>query len=342
MKLKTTLTAMLLATSTALSSAAQPFQTGMSELTLHDADGDRHIKGFFWYPTAETDGAIDAHGNAVWEPIQVIPYAPHIDGKKPLVLLSHGSFGNARNQAWLAKALTAKGYLVAAIDHPGTSTFQRNPEHRRELWERPRDISRTLDHLLAQPGTQIDQGRIFMAGHSLGGMTAVSLAGGRIDPAKIDADCGARPEAQVCGILDAWNVGKTPQDKAALAGDLSDPRIKGFALFDLGGTQMFSPDSLAAIDRGMFVIGAPLDINGLDLDVESRALADALPSHKVHYAEPAGLAHFDFLGVCSDRALAILKKEKPDDSFVCEDGTDARRKEHDQIAQDVAAFFARL
>lgn len=344
MKLRTSLVAALtfaFSTSTIL---AEDYQTGLIELNILDADGDRHIKGFLWYPTEETDGVLNAHGNAVWESIKVIPDAQPAAGQKPLLVLSHGMFGNARNQAWLAADLTARGYVVAAIDHPGTSTFQRDPDHRRELWERPHDISRTIDSVMSSPeiGKMIDPNRIFMAGHSLGGFTAVALAGGRYDPERVDADCAANPSALICGIFDDWDVAKTPEDREHMAADLSDPRIVGFAVFDLGGTQTFSPESLARIDRSMLVIGAPKNIEGLDLDVESRALVASLPVENVRYSEPASLAHFDFLGVCTNKALAILKEEEPEDVFVCESGTDERRAEHDQIATDVVKFFEGL
>jgi len=326
--------------------AAQSTQTGLTEISIIDPDGDRHLQGYLWYPTRETQGVIRAHGNAVWEPISVIPDVEPVAGQRPLVILSHGMFGNSRNQAWLASALTQKGYIVAAIDHPGTSTFQRDPDQRRELWQRPRDITRTIDYIIdsSQFGELVDQDRIFVAGHSLGGFTAVALAGGRFDPAKMDAFCAEKPGELVCGIFDDWNVAKTPEDREAISKDLSDTRITGFAVFDLGGTQTFSTDSLGSIDRPMLVMGAPLDISGsgLDLDIESRALVAALPSENVRYIEPSTLSHFDFLGVCTEQALDILKEEVPEDVFVCEQGREQRRQAHVEIVKEVVDFFAGL
>lgn len=344
MKLGTPIYAMLSLAMSAGFALAQDYQIGLKTLNILDVRVDRHLDGLLWYPTAETEGATPAHGNAVWESIRVIPDANPVPGRKPLLVLSHGMFGNSRNQAWLAQQMVQQGYIVAAIDHPGTSTFQRDPDHRRELWERPHDISRTIDHLIASGdfGPMIDEDRIFMAGHSLGGFTAVALAGGRYDPERVDATCDIDPEDLICTIFNDWEVGKSAQDRIRMAEDLSDPRIAGFAVFDLGGTQTFSPDSLAAIDRPMFVIGAPVDIAGLDLDNESRALAASLSQAKVTYSEPETLAHFDFLGVCTEQALDILKEEEPDDVYVCEEGTDARRAEHDSIASDVAEFFSGL
>ena len=325
----------------ALPLAAQTHQTGMIELSVTDPEGGRNTAGFLLYPTAQTEGVVGAHGNAVWEPIRVVPDAEPLPGLHPLVVLSHGMFGNARNQAWLAEGLVAQGFIVAAIDHPGTSTFQRDPDQRRALWERPRDISRTIDGILNDPtiGVLVDPDRIYMAGHSLGGFTAMALAGARYDAARLDSFCTDRPDDLVCGIFDDWRVGKTPDDRAALEADLSDTRIRAFAVFDLGGTQTFSSESLGGIDRPLLVYGAPMDVGGLDLDIESRALVAALPATTVTYHEPPTLAHFDFLGLCTENGLAILQEEEPDDVFVCEAGRDERKSEHDQIIREVLAFL---
>ncbi|MFN5826345.1 MAG: alpha/beta hydrolase family protein [Rhodobacterales bacterium] len=316
-------------------------QTGLMELSLPDPTGGRATTGFFWYPAADPADTVLALGNAVWEPIRVAPDADPVPGSYPLVVLSHGMFGNARNQAWLAEGLVAAGFIVAAADHPGTSTFQRDPDQRRELWERPRDVSRVIDTVLADPriGPAVDANRIYMAGHSLGGFTAMLLAGARFDPGRTDAFCTSHPDDRVCTIFNDWGVAKTPEDRVAMSGDLSDPRIRAFAVFDLGGTQSLSPESLGAVTRSVLVYGAPVAIEGLDLDVESRALVAALPASLAIYHEPATMAHFDFLGVCTERAIEILQQEEPDDVYVCEDGREDRRAEHRQIIAEVTDFF---
>lgn len=95
--------------------------------------------------------------------------------------------------------------------------------------------------------------------------------------------------------------------------------------------------------RPVLIIGAPVDVDGtgLDLDIESRALA-ALPGGTATYLEPETLAHFDFLGLCTRDALEILHEEEPDDLFVCKDGRDERRAEHARIADELDGFFSGL
>lgn len=331
----------------ALTALAQPLwadtthHTGMAEFTI--ADAARPLDGYIWYPTTQTNGATAAHGNKVWAPVMVMQNAPLQAGPHPLVVLSHGMFGNANNQAWLAQALVEHGYIVAAVNHPGTTTFNKDPDQRRLLWQRPKDISRVIDYMLggASIGAVIAPDHIFMAGHSLGGFTAVALAGGRFDAAQFDGFCTTHPDELVCGLFTDWQVAKTPADRTAMQADLTDPRIAGFAVFDLGGTQSFGMTSLGAITGPMLVIGAPDPLHGLDLDIESRALVAALPPASTTYLEPASLAHFDFLGLCTPKGLTLLQDEEPDDAFVCEKGQDERAADHATIIAAVTAAFAR-
>lgn len=320
---------------------AAEVQTGITALTVTDARTDRPLEGFLWYPTLEVEGVEPQHFNAVWQGIEAIQDATPASGKRPFVVLSHGMHGNAMNQSWLADALVNEGYVVAAIHHPGTSTWLRDPDQARQLWDRPTDVSRVIDHALSDPtlSAQIDPDRIYMAGHSLGGMTAVALAGGRYDDAKIDAFCAATPGEKVCVILGNWQIAETPEDTASMQADLSDPRIKAFGVFDLGATQTFSIDSLAAIDRPMLVFAAPLDIAGLDLDIESRALRDALVAADVTYLEPETLSHFDFLGICKPGGVEILATEEPGDEVICIDGGAQRQADHEMIIKQVVAAF---
>jgi predicted dienelactone hydrolase len=335
----------LLATSSlallALLTPAHADGTGMTEIRIDDPQGGRDTDGFLWYPADPAAPDVLALGNAVWEPIRVSPDADAIPGSYPLVVLSHGMFGNSRNQAWLAEGLVAQGFVVVAIDHPGTSTFQRDPDQRRQLWGRPTDASRAIDTVLSDPriGPLVDQTRIYAAGHSLGGFTAMLLAGARFDKDRLDGFCATDPDDLVCGIFSAWDIATTPEDRTAMQADLSDPRIRAFAVLDLGGSQSLSDASLAAITRPLLVYGAPRDIEGLNLDTESRHLVAALPPATVTYREPETLSHFDFLGLCTEAALDILKEEEPDDVYVCEEGRAERQAEHDAITADIAEFF---
>ncbi len=119
------------------------------------------------------------------------------------------------------------------------------------------------------------------------------------------------------------------------------PLIQAIAVFDLGGTQTFAFDTLAEVKTPLLVIGAPKPSMGsLDLNRESRALVSALPEETTRYIEPASLSHFDFLGLCTERAVEILEDEIAGDGEICEDGAVERITDHALIANAVIAFCA--
>lgn len=107
-----------------------------------------------------------------------------------LVVLSHGSGGAADNLAWLAEALWAAGFLVAAVDHHGNSCDEELlPEGAAFWWERPADLSVVVDHLQE---TEHVKG-VAVVGYSLGGYTAAAVLGARIDKAKLRWLYGGEP-----------------------------------------------------------------------------------------------------------------------------------------------------
>ena len=317
--------------------------TGMRDFAIKDNNA-RKLEGTLWYPASPDARVKRQHSNGVWVGVDVAKKGEPIEGTFPLVVLSHGMYGKARNQNWLAHDLVQQGYIAVTLNHPGTSTWLREVDDARQIWERPKDVSRTISYLLESHdlGVQIDPNRVYVAGHSLGGMTTVQLAGGRYAPEQIDEICKSDPSELICELTEMWQLGQTQQDREAMSQDLRDPRIKAVAVLDLGGTQTFSPESLAAITTPMLVIGAPKDVQeSLDLDRESRKLVSMLPEETTTYMEPASLSHFDFLGTCTEKAIPILEDEVPGDGYICFDGTQERTEDHAIVSSALIDFFAK-
>ncbi len=136
---------------------------------------------------------------------------PHrTDKDRPLVVLSHGYGGSWRNLDWLAGELAGRGYIVAGPDHPGTTTFNKDPSQAATLWERPRDLGRIIDALAAEPtlAGSIDVNRIAAIGHSLGGWTVAALAGARFDTALLARDCQTNSSPRACSLKAELGLGQ--------------------------------------------------------------------------------------------------------------------------------------
>ncbi|MEQ1945924.1 MAG: alpha/beta fold hydrolase [Bryobacteraceae bacterium] len=133
---------------------------------------------------------------AVWKPTA----APTAHGY-PLILFSHGFAGCNTQSKFLMQALADAGYLVAAPNHADAHCSPRREGYRMwrylnlraeksfqqpQSWSdttyhsRLEDAQRTLDAAVAGhlvEGAPVDPSRIGIAGHSLGGYTALGLAG---------------------------------------------------------------------------------------------------------------------------------------------------------------------
>jgi len=141
-----------------------------------------------WYP-ARSDAketTIDVPAaNPLWQAgTAALDAPPAANRSYPLVVLSHGTGGAGIQLAWLATALARRGFVAAAVNHPGDSYEDTTTLAGFILrWERARDLSVVIDGLLADKAMSgiIDAKRIGAAGFSLGGLTVIELAGGRTD-----------------------------------------------------------------------------------------------------------------------------------------------------------------
>jgi predicted dienelactone hydrolase len=84
---------------------------------------------------------------------------------------------------WLSSQLALRGAMVLAVNHPGSTMGDSSPRRSIRLDERAADLRAALDTVLSDPsfGPHIDTKRITSLGFSLGGTTALNLAGARLD-----------------------------------------------------------------------------------------------------------------------------------------------------------------
>jgi predicted dienelactone hydrolase len=107
--------------------------------------------------------------------------APIAPGEHGLVVISHGSGGTPLTHRLLAATLARHGNVVALIEHAGNNRNDNRLEDALENFEgRPRHVSATVDAIYADArlGPQISRHGFSIVGHSMGGYTALAVAGG--------------------------------------------------------------------------------------------------------------------------------------------------------------------
>ncbi len=327
----------------AVAAAAPPVfaepAVGFQKLSLPATDRYRALEAVVWYPAAETGGETALVGdNRVVVGTAVRIGAPPQSGRHRLVVLSHGYGGNWTNQQWLAADLAARGYLVAALNHPGSTSREMAPPGAAMLWKRPGDVSHVIDWLAgdARWSGLVEAERVAVIGHSLGGWTAVALAGGRFEPARLEAACMLHPRMAACGT----DLGGTNGEAAAAAWSLKDERIAAVVTFDLGLSQGFDPASFGGLTMPVLVVGAGPGDPRMPVELESRHLAGLLPGGASHYVEIGDAGHFSFLTVCKADAIPLLEADRPGDGMICRD-RDGRSREaiHRQLSDLVTGFL---
>ncbi|WP_427911620.1 alpha/beta hydrolase family protein [Ramlibacter sp. MMS24-I3-19] len=142
-----------------------------------------------YYPTATPDQAVQRGPFT----LQVAPDAPPTRGNGRLVIVSHGSGGNAWVHADLARTLVDAGFVVAMPEHQGDNARDFSDAGPASWKRRPAEVSRAIDAVQhdARFAPLLTFDRVGMFGMSAGGHTALSLAGGRWSPARLRDHCMA-------------------------------------------------------------------------------------------------------------------------------------------------------
>lgn len=342
--MKNALASLLLLCLTAPAFAAEN-PVGFKTVTLPDAQNNRPLELVVWYPAATTAKPELIADNAVFIGALAVPDAPPAAGEHPLVVLSHGYGGNWSKQVWLASALAQQGYIVAAVNHPGTTTKDRNPQTAAQLWLRPADLSRAIDAVLAQPKPfgAVANGQIAAVGHSLGGWTVLEIAGARFDPDLFSRDCSAHPKLGGCIGYQEMNPAGTPAGKARLAADFSDKRVTAIVSLDLGLSRGFTDTSLAALPVPALVIAGGVPSEDMDPQLESADMVKRLPKATTTYVEIADATHFSFMSICKPGGMALIEESSPGDGMICRDGEGARPRAviQQQVVGLISEFLRR-
>jgi len=277
-----------------LATHAYAAEAGWMQIQVTGATPDAPITVALYYPTTVAPQSIPMGPFTLEVAMRAEPAAQ----VKALILLSHGTGGSELGHSVLAQALARNGYLVAALRHPGDnwqdrSLLLKSPE--RFFDERPRQASRVIDAILADPrwkGRIVADGRgprVGALGHSAGGYTVLALAGAEPDLTRIGQHCQAEASADpiFCGM--ARSTAASPQPMAATP--LRDERVRAIVAMAPVGVPL-TAQSLAAVRPATTIYEAELD-RFLVPRFHAEWVAKNLPAANLHRVPNAW--HFAFM-----------------------------------------------
>ena len=245
-----------------LASHAYAAEVGWMQLQVAFVAPDAPITVALYYPTTTAPRRI-AMGPFT---LDVAMRGEPAGQVKALLLLSHGTGGSELGHSVLAEALARNGYLVAALRHPGDnwqdrSLLEKSPE--RFFTERPRQASRVIDAILADPRwkdrivADARGPRVGAIGHSAGGYTVLALAGAEPDLTRISEHCRTEASADpiFCGMRRSTATSPPPPTVAL---PLRDPRVRAIVAMAPLGVPL-TDESLRGVQPATMVYEAELD-----------------------------------------------------------------------------------
>jgi predicted dienelactone hydrolase len=201
-------------------------------------------------------------------------YLPNLPTPAPLMIVSHGLGADRKNFASLAQHLASHGFAVAVLDHPGSNSQKlrdllsgaaKELIEPSELIDRPLDVSYLLNELqrLSQPKSlfpnRFNLQQVGMLGHSIGGYTALALAGSEINFAQLRQVCHFKSEkitqslANISLLVQCLALNLPPKTTY----NFYEPRIQAVIALNPLTSSIFGQQSLQQIQIPiMFVAGS--------------------------------------------------------------------------------------
>lgn len=207
-------------------------------------------------------------------PIPADLYLPQgLTQPTPLIVISHGLASDRTTFTYLAEHFASQGFPVATLTHPGSDslrfqTFLSGTEidYRvipGDLVNRPLDIKYFLNTLAATaaPDWMIDINQVGLVGHSMGGYTALAVAGASIDWPGVQQECQRRLNDQ---RNFTFNLSMLLQCRITTAGsavtNLRDERVKAAMAINPIGSAIFGQSGIAEIQIPMMIVAGSEDI----------------------------------------------------------------------------------
>jgi predicted dienelactone hydrolase len=261
---------------------------------------------------------------------------------KPVIVFSHGWNSVRTDLRYLAEHLASHGYVVAALEHPGSNFTAVNKAAKRqiapqEFLDRPKDVSFIVDELekLNQTENSPLQGKlatnnVMVVGYSFGGGTALALAGGELQIENLKQRCQQNfAKANLSETLQC--VAQALPEKTY---QLRDGRIKQVIALNPTTSLMFGETGLTKVQIPTLILSSSADKVTPPLTEQVIGFAK-IPSPK-WLVGVVGASHLSII----DPSLTPYQTEKPNTPILNKEVTGEQAKDVRKFLKGITLAMA--
>ncbi|MBW4666911.1 MAG: alpha/beta hydrolase [Cyanomargarita calcarea GSE-NOS-MK-12-04C] len=201
-------------------------------------------------------------------------YLPFRKNQLPVIVISHGLGTDSSNFSYLATHLASYGFAVIVPNHSSSNKKQLltllngvisevvQPD---EFYNRPLDVKYVLDELSksnkSKFQSRLNLQKVGVLGQSLGGYTALALAGAQLNFQQIEKNCNSQT------LKKTWNMSLLLQCRLALRRDsksgtkynLRDRRVKAVIAVNPITSTIFGKAGLSQVEVPVMIVASTDD-----------------------------------------------------------------------------------
>ena len=207
-------------------------------------------------------------------PIPADIYLPTLQEQRqrnrPTVIISHGLGNDRTSYAYLGQHLASHGFVVLAVEHPGSNAAQINAllvgrsadvVPNEEFIDRPRQISALLNYLereATQYGNLINFAQVGLVGQSFGGYTALALAGASLDFEVLRESCPPSSLSLNVSLLLQCQASQLAEPSETTL-SLQDGRIRAAIAINPITSVLFGEESMGQLTTPTMIVSSGAD-----------------------------------------------------------------------------------
>lgn len=249
-------------------------------------------------------------------PIDGVVYLPRSTKKPaPLIVIAPGLNTNWQNFTYIAEHLASYGFGVAAVNFPATNARRLKavlngldtPPAENEWVEQPKVITQLLDEIEGRAKSDrswqgIDLQRVGVMGQSLGGYTAMAIAGAKTDWPHLQQECRKQENSDAINFNPALLWQCLGAKTSIPDPNLQDERIVAAIAINPVTSPILSQQGINQLDSPLMMITGNVDLFAPALEGQLKPFT-WLPRNNKYLVLIQNSTHFSFIGENSEIEL---------------------------------------